>query len=371
MFALGFLACWRGHRQAPARARHSRSTGPTRWSSPRSSAASIGARLCWIVENCDEAKDDLSATCSRGTGLVWYGGALGGAIAVLLWAWWRGFLGADAARHRPRSRSRSATRSGGSAASSPATATTARRGTGRGRWRYPARHRADGTDDGPPDADLRDARDGAGRVVAVAAARRLRPGRAVRALPRARRGSSASSSSSCAATTTWSLGLTLPQLQSLAMIAAGSSGSRRRGAMARCCYRLARARRPPRPAASLDEAHAQVLQLGVVLHRAVVAAGHRRRSAAAGARSRESSRERSTGTRSSPSACRSSSGQLSSATALERRASASRNASSAAPSAAEVEAPRAQAARRPLAASRADRDDRRARRPLAPPTSAR
>ena len=26
-------------------------------------------------------------------GLVWYGGAIGGAIAVLLWAWWRGFLG--------------------------------------------------------------------------------------------------------------------------------------------------------------------------------------------------------------------------------------------------------------------------------------
>jgi phosphatidylglycerol:prolipoprotein diacylglycerol transferase len=27
-----------------------------------------------------------------GSGLVWYGGAIGGALAVFAWAWWRGFL---------------------------------------------------------------------------------------------------------------------------------------------------------------------------------------------------------------------------------------------------------------------------------------
>ena len=52
----------------------------------------VGARLNFVIENYDSVKDDLLGNIFSGSGLVWYGGAIGGAIAVLLWAWWRGFL---------------------------------------------------------------------------------------------------------------------------------------------------------------------------------------------------------------------------------------------------------------------------------------
>ena len=53
----------------------------------------IGARLWWVGENWSSAKDDILGSLFSGSGLVWYGGAIGGAIAVLLWAWRRNFLG--------------------------------------------------------------------------------------------------------------------------------------------------------------------------------------------------------------------------------------------------------------------------------------
>jgi phosphatidylglycerol:prolipoprotein diacylglycerol transferase len=53
----------------------------------------VGSRLYYVVENWDEVSDDLLGNILSGSGLVWYGGAIGGAIAVLLWAWYRGFLG--------------------------------------------------------------------------------------------------------------------------------------------------------------------------------------------------------------------------------------------------------------------------------------
>ena len=53
----------------------------------------VGARLWWVAENWSSAKDDLVGSLLSGSGLVWYGGAIGGAICVLAWAWWRGFLG--------------------------------------------------------------------------------------------------------------------------------------------------------------------------------------------------------------------------------------------------------------------------------------
>ncbi len=53
----------------------------------------VGSRLYFLVENWDEVSDDLLGNVFSGSGLVWYGGAIGGAIAVLLWAWYRGFLG--------------------------------------------------------------------------------------------------------------------------------------------------------------------------------------------------------------------------------------------------------------------------------------
>src|SRR3712207_4113836 len=52
----------------------------------------VGARLWSVVENWDEAKDDLLGSLFSGTGLVFYGGALGGALAVAAWAWRRGVL---------------------------------------------------------------------------------------------------------------------------------------------------------------------------------------------------------------------------------------------------------------------------------------
>ena len=52
----------------------------------------IGARLDFIIENYDAVKGDVLGNIFSGSGLVWFGGAIGGAIGVLLWAWWRKML---------------------------------------------------------------------------------------------------------------------------------------------------------------------------------------------------------------------------------------------------------------------------------------
>jgi phosphatidylglycerol:prolipoprotein diacylglycerol transferase len=52
----------------------------------------VGSRLYFIVQNYDSVKDDLLGNLFGGSGLVWYGGAIGGALAVLAWAWYRDFL---------------------------------------------------------------------------------------------------------------------------------------------------------------------------------------------------------------------------------------------------------------------------------------
>jgi phosphatidylglycerol:prolipoprotein diacylglycerol transferase len=52
----------------------------------------VGARLWWVAENWSDAQDDLLGSLFSGAGLVWYGGALGGAAGVLLWAWRRDVL---------------------------------------------------------------------------------------------------------------------------------------------------------------------------------------------------------------------------------------------------------------------------------------
>ena len=86
-------------------------------SSPRSSAASSApASTTWSSTGTRVQRRSLGSIFS-GDGLVWYGGAIGGAIAVLRWAWWRGFLSL-ALLDLARRRSRSATPSGASAASS-------------------------------------------------------------------------------------------------------------------------------------------------------------------------------------------------------------------------------------------------------------
>lgn len=52
----------------------------------------IGARLYFFIDNYADVKDDIFGNLFSGSGLTWYGGALGGAIGVVLWAWWRKFL---------------------------------------------------------------------------------------------------------------------------------------------------------------------------------------------------------------------------------------------------------------------------------------
>ena len=52
----------------------------------------VGARLYFLFDNWSEVSDDLLGNLFSGSGLTWYGGAIGGAIAVILWARWRGIL---------------------------------------------------------------------------------------------------------------------------------------------------------------------------------------------------------------------------------------------------------------------------------------
>ncbi len=92
MFGLAFVVC------GALVARRLRELGkPVDWAYEMIFAALIGglvgARLYWIVANWDEASEDLLGTIFSGSGLTWFGGAAGGAIAVLLWARWRGWLG--------------------------------------------------------------------------------------------------------------------------------------------------------------------------------------------------------------------------------------------------------------------------------------
>jgi phosphatidylglycerol:prolipoprotein diacylglycerol transferase len=54
----------------------------------------VGARLDYIVQNYSKVSNDLLGNIFSGSGLVWLGGLLGGAVGVLIWAWRRGFLGA-------------------------------------------------------------------------------------------------------------------------------------------------------------------------------------------------------------------------------------------------------------------------------------
>jgi phosphatidylglycerol:prolipoprotein diacylglycerol transferase len=52
----------------------------------------VGSRLDYLIQNWDQASDDLLGSIFSGSGLVWFGGAVGGALGVILWARWRGFL---------------------------------------------------------------------------------------------------------------------------------------------------------------------------------------------------------------------------------------------------------------------------------------
>jgi phosphatidylglycerol:prolipoprotein diacylglycerol transferase len=90
-FALGFLAC------GLVIARRLRELGrPVDWAYEIVFAALIGgvvgARGYYVIERFSQAKHDLLGTVFSGTGLVWYGGAIGGAIGVIAWMRWRHVL---------------------------------------------------------------------------------------------------------------------------------------------------------------------------------------------------------------------------------------------------------------------------------------
>jgi phosphatidylglycerol---prolipoprotein diacylglyceryl transferase len=92
MFALAFLAA------GALIAKRLREIGkPVDWAYEMAFAALlggiVGSRVYFVVQNYDSVKDDLLGKLFSGAGLVWYGGAIGGALAVALWAWYRGFLG--------------------------------------------------------------------------------------------------------------------------------------------------------------------------------------------------------------------------------------------------------------------------------------
>ena len=52
----------------------------------------VGARGYFLIQNYNEVKGHLASSIFSGSGLVWYGGAIGGAIGVLAWMRWRGQL---------------------------------------------------------------------------------------------------------------------------------------------------------------------------------------------------------------------------------------------------------------------------------------
>jgi phosphatidylglycerol:prolipoprotein diacylglycerol transferase len=91
MFALGFVAAG-----ALVGKRLKELGKPTDWAYEMVFAALVGgivgARIDFIIQNYDSVSDDLFGSIFSGAGLVWFGGAIGGAVGVLLWAWWRRIL---------------------------------------------------------------------------------------------------------------------------------------------------------------------------------------------------------------------------------------------------------------------------------------
>jgi phosphatidylglycerol:prolipoprotein diacylglycerol transferase len=90
-FAAGFIIA------AAVLARHLKELGkPADWAYEMIFAALIGgvigSRLDYVIQNWDDVSDDLLGNLFSGSGLVWFGGLVGGAVGVVLWAWRRGYL---------------------------------------------------------------------------------------------------------------------------------------------------------------------------------------------------------------------------------------------------------------------------------------
>ncbi len=90
-FALGFLSC------GLVVARRLRELGkPVDWAYEITFAALIGgivgARAYYLIEKAGSLHGSLLGNIFSGSGLVWYGGAIGGAIGVIAWMRWRNAL---------------------------------------------------------------------------------------------------------------------------------------------------------------------------------------------------------------------------------------------------------------------------------------
>jgi phosphatidylglycerol:prolipoprotein diacylglycerol transferase len=91
-FALGFLAA------AGIIGRRFRELGePAEWTWELTFSVMVGglvgSRLDYLFENWSDVKGDLLGNLFSGSGLVWYGGVIGGALGAVIWAWRRGWLG--------------------------------------------------------------------------------------------------------------------------------------------------------------------------------------------------------------------------------------------------------------------------------------
>jgi phosphatidylglycerol:prolipoprotein diacylglycerol transferase len=90
-FALAFLAAG-----ALVGRRFKELGRPTDWAYEMTFAALIGgivgARVDFVIQNWDQVSGDPVGNITSGSGLVWFGGVIGGALGVVLWAWWRGML---------------------------------------------------------------------------------------------------------------------------------------------------------------------------------------------------------------------------------------------------------------------------------------
>jgi phosphatidylglycerol---prolipoprotein diacylglyceryl transferase len=53
----------------------------------------VGSRVDFLIQNWDDVSGDLLGNIFSGSGLVFFGGLIGGAVGVVLWAWWRDWLG--------------------------------------------------------------------------------------------------------------------------------------------------------------------------------------------------------------------------------------------------------------------------------------
>ena len=89
--ALGFLAA------GAIAAKRLREVGkPADWAYEMIFAALVGglvgSRIDYMIQEWDKVSDDLFGSFFSGSGLVWFGGLIGGALGVILWARWRGWL---------------------------------------------------------------------------------------------------------------------------------------------------------------------------------------------------------------------------------------------------------------------------------------